>query len=345
MKAKTFPLVIALVFSVLFLPGCSVCGDGPVIGIIETSGSEKTSRLALFDENLNKVLDYELEEASLNSIFYDPVIDDGILYVIPQGYAQEKNTKKIVGVNLQNGESEEYPIDRPAMNSVAKSEQFIFTCNTLDGVSSINRYDMKSGQVTSIDEAGTYVSHLMVKDDILYSFASSLDGESSWIDCCDLDLNQLNRVDISEYGSGVYRSSANGSGIYFIALVAGDGSSNGTLLKFDTVSGELDEIAVPSHPIDVEFHSGKMYVTHGNMVEGTETSSLTVVDGDGTVEEVKRFSHGALQTVVNDNGVYILDNRTIYRYSIGDLEGIDKVTLSSFWNQYHYISGLFSMGE
>ena len=65
----------------------------------------------------------------------------------------------------------------------------------------------------------------------------------------------------------------------------------------------------------------------------------------GTVEEVKRFSHGALQTVVNDNGVYILDSRTIHRYSIGELEGIDKVTLSSFWNQYHYISGLFSMGE
>lgn len=96
------------------------------------------------------------------------------------------------------------------MNSAAVSERYIFVCNTLNGISHISRCDKKSNQVISIEEDNSYVSHLLAKDNKLYSFSSSLDGGESWIDCYDFDLNRIFRIETTKYGSGVYRSCVDG---------------------------------------------------------------------------------------------------------------------------------------
>lgn len=126
MKLRTFYLILLVALCVSLLPGCSAFAGKAAIGVIETSGSDATSQIVLFDKDLNKVSGFPLAEASLNSVFYDPVVNQGILYAIPQGYAQEKEARKVLGISIQDGSVADYSIDQPAMNSAAVSERYIF---------------------------------------------------------------------------------------------------------------------------------------------------------------------------------------------------------------------------
>ena len=83
-------------------------------------------------------------------------------------------------------------------------------------------------------------------------------------------------------------------------------------------------------------------MTHGNMVEGSDSSAVTIVNCEGEMDTF-HFNHGAVQTVVNEDGVYVLDSRTIYRYSLDGLKQVGEASVDSFWSKHHYISGLFSV--
>ena len=122
MKLRAFSLILLVALCVSLLPGCSAFAGKAAIGVIETSGSDATSQIVLFDKDLNKVSGFPLAEASLNSVFYDPVVNQGILYAIPQGYAQEKEARKVLGISIQDGSVADYSIDQPAMNSAAVSD-------------------------------------------------------------------------------------------------------------------------------------------------------------------------------------------------------------------------------
>ena len=108
MKLRAFYLILLVALCVSLLPGCSAFAGKAAIGVIETSGSDATSQIVLFDKDLNKVSCFPLAEASLNSVFYDPVVNQGILYAIPQGYAQEKEARKVLGISIQDGSVADY---------------------------------------------------------------------------------------------------------------------------------------------------------------------------------------------------------------------------------------------
>lgn len=69
MKLRAFYLILLVALCVSLLPGCSTFAGKAAIGVIETSGSDATSQIVLFDKDLNKVSGFPLAEASLNSVF------------------------------------------------------------------------------------------------------------------------------------------------------------------------------------------------------------------------------------------------------------------------------------
>lgn len=65
MKLRAFYLILLVALCVSLLPGCSAFAGKTAIGVIETSGSDATSQIVLFDKDLNKVSGFPLAEASL----------------------------------------------------------------------------------------------------------------------------------------------------------------------------------------------------------------------------------------------------------------------------------------
>lgn len=53
MKLRAFYLILLVALCVSLLPGCSAFAGKAAIGVIETSGSDATSQIVLFDKDLN----------------------------------------------------------------------------------------------------------------------------------------------------------------------------------------------------------------------------------------------------------------------------------------------------
>lgn len=94
MKLRAFYLILLVALCVSLLPGCSAFAGKTAIGVIETSGSDATSQIVLFDKDLNKVSGFPLAEASLNSVFYDPVINQVFFTQSLKGMHKKKKPER-----------------------------------------------------------------------------------------------------------------------------------------------------------------------------------------------------------------------------------------------------------
>ena len=92
------------------------------VGVIETSGNSKESRIYFYNQNLEKTATLPLEYASLGSIFYNPVIYEDELYLIPQGKTNVKDEKKVLKIELKSGNQKIYEINQLAMNSICVND-------------------------------------------------------------------------------------------------------------------------------------------------------------------------------------------------------------------------------
>ena len=64
-----------------------------------------------------------MEYASLGSIFYNPVIYEDELYLIPQGKTNVKDEKKVLKIELKSGNQKIYEINQLAMNSICVNDK------------------------------------------------------------------------------------------------------------------------------------------------------------------------------------------------------------------------------
>lgn len=342
---STVALIVSVVLLIPQIKTWPSTMDEASIGAIKTSGSDKTSTLSLYSSSLKQVSEIQLNEASLNSPFYDPVVNNGILYAIPQGMADKKDARLLVSMNLSNSKITEYAIDQLAMNSVAVNERYAFTCNTINRSSFINRCNLSSKETDSIEIKDAYISLLVCEGSYLYSFASSIDDERSWIDVLDQDLNHFYSIDTSDYGSGVYRACRNGNKIYFTVLTLRDQGNRGRLVSLNTETRELKEIDTPDYPLSVEFHNDKLYVACSQLIENRGTSSLVVLDSSGNMLEQIPLQHATEQLIVNDEGIYALSNGGLSRYDINDFSLLSEVTLLPRGDEYRYVSGIFDVAS
>jgi hypothetical protein len=113
MKKKFFT-ICAIVF--LGFTGCTHRESANIdlttssVGVIETSGNSKKSRIYFYNQNLEKTATLPLEYASLGSIFYNPVIYEDELYLIPQGKTNVKAAEtqnKDENINIKRLDNED----------------------------------------------------------------------------------------------------------------------------------------------------------------------------------------------------------------------------------------------
>ncbi len=106
---KRYCICFLSVFLILLLNNCNrlesqqkdILGNAQ-IGVIETSGSMATSRIAFYDAELNEKESLKLKYATVGDMFCNPVVYKGKLYVIPQGYDIKADEKKVLEVDLSN---------------------------------------------------------------------------------------------------------------------------------------------------------------------------------------------------------------------------------------------------
>ena len=90
MKRVSVPFLIgAMLFAVIGLYGCASDDErvAPVdasIGVIETRGTDETSRIVFYDGELNEVAQLPLRYANLGDVFHNPLVYQAVFLLFPK---------------------------------------------------------------------------------------------------------------------------------------------------------------------------------------------------------------------------------------------------------------------
>lgn len=349
----TAAAAVLILLSLLALGGCSsqseeVDIESSVIGIMETRGTEKTSRIIFYNENLNETGHLDLPYATFGGIFYNPLISQGFLYAIPQGEHDKKDGNMTVRIDLSTLAVEEYRIDQPAMNAIATNNEYIWTCNTLNRESFINRCSMEDGDVLSIAIPEEFVMNILWKDGTLYAFSKSMETGNVSISLYDIDLNFMERIDIADESLSVYRTAVHENLIYFCGMGADEAAGyEGKIGVLDTRNKTVDYVNLDGrYPSSIAFHGNTLLVSHYDPFQGSETDSpFSTIDLETGIVEHYELGHPVEQITVTDDTLFVLGGTTVFRYQIDGMQLVGSTEIKMMPGDFSYISGMFVMPQ
>ncbi|WP_226394518.1 LVIVD repeat-containing protein [Claveliimonas monacensis] len=353
-KCRNVLLIIISLYCMTVI-GCDkeqeikVSTDDIEVGVIETKGNKEESRIIFYDNKLNEIGVLPLEFATVGDIFYTPLVLRDELYIIPQGYANKKDEEKVLEINLTDLDIEEYSIEQIAMNSIAVADNYIFTCNNLNGVSYINRCNMNNESTKTVEIPDVYVSNLICENDTLYAFVTKTPENGitpAFLYQYDEELKLLGSIDISECGTNQYKAVGYKDYIFFTSLSDSTDNPTNTVGKFNTVTNSLEIIYLEQkHALDLAIYDGCLYVSHYDLVQKVG-GGMSVYDLETKKIENYHFEHGMEQMAIMNEKIYILSDWKIYVYdinNISDMTPIRSIEVSSMDKEFSYLSGMFTV--
>ena len=345
---RYLPVCFLLVFLLMF-SGCSntetsqeTIPNDYTIGVIRTSGYKNSSDILYFDEELTQTGTTHYDYATMGELFYNPIVYDGSLYIVPQGHANKKDEKTVLQVDLDTFEEQEYSLDQIAIYGLSVNSSAIFAANNINQQSFISRIDRTNETVKTATYNDLYISIVYAYQDKLYAFstASTSSGLKGTLHCIDpITLKELQRIDISEFGSDVYSVVGIGDFLYFVPSVTSQDTFNHIVCVYDTLSGEIRTIEFPNNVFHILNEGSKLYVTHGNLVTG-EGTTLSVFDIETEKIDTYDLEMWPGQIAIKDNALYVMGTDTVAKF---DLQTMDRQVEATIpLNDEYYLSSLFS---
>lgn len=320
--------------------------DDIEVGVIETKGNKEESRIIFYDNKLNEIGILPLKFATVGDIFYTPLVLEDDLYIIPQGYANKKDEEKVLEINLSDLNIEEYTIEQIAMNGIAVADDYIFTCNNLNGISYINRCDINNKSTKTVEISDVYISNLIYEGDTLFAFGTKNPENGitpAFLYQYDDELRLLGSIDISECGTNQYKAIGYKDYVFFTSLSDSMDNPTNTVGKFNAATNSLEIIYLEQkHALDLAIYDGCLYVSHYDLVQRAG-GGMSVYDLETKKIENYQFGHGAEQMSIMDEKIYILSDWKIYVYDINDMNPLISMEVDSMDKEFSYLSGMFTV--
>lgn len=347
---KCYFLLICSIFLSICLLGCEkkitsdISAQDIEVGIIETRGNKEKSRIIFYDKEIQKIGELPLKFATVGDIFYTPLVSDEELYVIPQGYANAKDEKKVLEISLQNLEINEYKIDQIAMNGLATDTEFIYTCNNLNGNSYINRCNKQNNVIKTIEVPDIYISTILYANNELYAFGTS-GTASAYLYIYNNELKLIDKLDISLCGTNQYKAIEYQNDIYFTSLRDNKDSPTNTVNIFNRQNRSIETIQLnQTYPLDIAIYDNYLFVSHFDIVQRAG-GGLSIYNLKTKELSDYKLEHGAEQMGVANNRIYFLADWKIYLYDIENMNLIKCTEIDSMDNDFSYLSGMFVIEE
>lgn len=342
---KKFLVLFLSLCCVTCLAACSQRDEYPedyAIGVIRTIGNKDSSDILYFNENLEQAGSTHFKYATMGELFYPPVVNDGSVYIVPQGQANKKDEKTILQLNLETLEQKEYTLDQIAIYGVSVNSSAIYAANNINNKFYVSRIDRLDKSVKNIEYSNAYVSTAYVFNDVLYAFSSTWNNDvlKSTIHCIDpATMNEQKQIDISALGCGV-RSVVGVDDILYLAISTDSQDNfNNIVGAYDTATGEITTIEFPQDVFHLLNVGDKLYVTHGNLVTGAGTS-LSVYDI--TSGDISTYDLGICpgQIAVHGETLYVMGQNQLAKYDLQTLEKQAEIEIPL--NDGYYLSGIFA---
>jgi hypothetical protein len=248
------------------------------IGVVRPSHYSESALIETFDEELKLQGRGEFAYAGLENAWGVPALSEGIIYLVVQGLEGKRDARLVIGYDLVTGETREYPVDLPALKSVAATDRFLFVTSVINGSSTVARVDKQSGEVVFREFAEDFLVGITACGQRLAVFRQpdfDFTADASLL-ILDEELEVLSTVPLQGLGSASQMSLVAGDLLCFGASREDAGSPTGyrnTLNTYSLASGELRTLAESDH------HYGFSALVAGRLV--VLQSEVNVAAGNG----------------------------------------------------------------
>lgn len=350
-KAKIL-LCFLIIVSLFFINGCSKLKNSVDrkkidFGLVITTSQAYKSEILWFDLNFDSIQKQKLPYAMLGTPFYSPVADADKIYMIPEGLGNKKDTRKVISINKQSLDVEEYPFTNIALNHMASIGNNVYAINTLNGDSCLESYDVVSKKRNSVILEKVYLETVIASSGKLFCFVRKLNYSDSeeaktMLNVYTPSLDLEAEIDLTEYGNPTSMYLEDEDNLYVTVNRNANIKPVGKILKINKSTFEISEFTTKKDiPYNIFKFEDKFILTYYDPVinEGTEVS---IWDENGN-EQI--FDLGMLLTVagvMNDKFV-AANNKSIKIFSIPDFNLIKEYELSI--GTSNYVSGLLFVNE
>lgn len=318
------------------------------LAVIETTEQSNQSILTFYDHDLVKVGTQKINLGGMGSSFDLPRVYRQKMYVIPKGLGNQKDLTVVLEYDLATGSYQTYDMKQPGMNSFAVNERAIYTANTLNNASIINRYDKSSGSLKTISKEGIYSGRIDLYDDTLYVFAMSKDnaGVKSYLYRIDTPSFTITDIlDISSSGTGQNDSLQIGDDLYFTNQNELSGQGSDHLSKFNRKDKTLVNIQLTEkYPFQILPYKDQLIISHYDLVQ-LQGNKITIYDPKTGAQQVVALENSLAQIFIQGDQLYARDGEYLYVYGIVGtaFKLIKKVDIYTQRENrtFFYLSGFF----
>lgn len=345
MKNRVLKLLsIFLLFACLF-SGCTnkkkvskEVLDKAEIGLVTTVGYKYDSKIEWFDYGLNLLATDKFNYASLGSHFNSPVYQNGKVYLIPDGLGNERNGDKIISIDFSTLEVTEYPFSHSGLNHMAVIDNNVYTVNTLNDISYIERYnpDEEDSSIIEIPEVYTYA--IIPLDGKLLGFNSKTLNDTMQIslNIYDKNLSLEKTIDLTPYGLTTGKYCEDDKYLYTTITYSHLDKPVSKILKINKKDYSISVLEnVGFYPNDVYIYGDGLLVTNYDRVTNVGTT-LSILDKEGSVKKKIDLKTDLMVTEIYKDFFIVANNNIIQTYDLKTFKLLSEKKLDT--KDGYYIS-------
>lgn len=150
---KKISFLAAFILCILCLSSCMRKGKTGFenknykAAVVVTSGNKDKSEMIFYDNKLKEIFRRNISFVNIASSFDPPVNFNQKIYMIPRGVPFQNEREEVMEYDLKSHDIHTYEIGKPGLSAFDLTSKYIFTTNTLNGISTLSRYDKSSGEI------------------------------------------------------------------------------------------------------------------------------------------------------------------------------------------------------
>ena len=334
MKRKITFLVMVLC---IVLVGCSTKFPSQYnLGIIYTMEYEKNSLIKFYNDFQEETcLSYKYSSMSYDG-YRNSLIQDGKLYLLPLGRGDKLDYGKVISYALDSGSIVEYDFNRTNITDYDVKDNHIYVTSNINGISYIDKYDMTTGNIISIESEDGIIFDSVVECNNKI-FCNIIDMNEENIQLCEVDFDKQDYNIVYDYigeVSSIYLVSYDEENkIYFIddqMLIEYD-ILNSVTFQYETMHNNAFNLSV----IDDQLYIGCTDLFEDvdsciDVFDLKEKKFVRTIEYDGII----------LQIEVKNDVMYILDYNKLVMLDLND-ENDKMIRTMELGKDAYYIGGFF----
>ena len=337
---------IALAVNVLmisiFIYGCGdTYNPNYSMGLIYSKENKADTNFVLFDENLEQVDEYKTSYPNVQYMGYDnATVENGDLYINPQGHWDKKDYGKIVKIDLNDGIEEFYDFGRVNIVDFSYKNEGLYATSNLNGICYIDYMDCKTKEISTIETTDVIITTIVAGDSVAYGVGMSFETDESCIYKLNFEEKKIELLYECQSESNPCYFVHNENQLYFI--------DDNKLIEYDLELGEYKSYELlHENAYNLLKKGNNIYIACTDIHNGG-VSYVDIFDLEKKeVLNLLQCENEIMQMEITDleDSIYILSLEELIQYKIekGQAEEINRISVES--EDTYFIGGFYLKEE